>query len=79
VRREGREREKNKAFFSAHIFLRRPHDLNAWNRLDCCGRGTFLAAEPQGIFASGTWLCRQKTTALAANPASDAGCYPSDK
>ena len=64
VRREGRERERNKKegkrerekgtptslvlsptsprrclfFFFAHISLRCPHDLNAWNRLRNCGK-----------------------------------------
>ena len=53
VRREGRQREKNKEekreregshpyptpslFFSAHISLRCPHDLSAWNRLGNLG------------------------------------------
>ena len=51
VRRKGREREKNEEekwerdlltptppplSFSAHISLRCPHDLNAWNRLPSC-------------------------------------------
>ena len=40
--------KKIRCFFSAHIFLRRPHDLNAWNRLDCCGRGTQLPGEGGG-------------------------------
>ena len=37
VRREIRERGKSKGeerLFSAHLFLRHPHDLNSWNRLE---------------------------------------------